>query len=139
MKITKSISLSVIEEFKNLNKDDIESFNIRINGLIKNISFKVGIKKSKIDIPSETKCSTKEFEVIGAKNIVTALILEGCLKFDNKVDTMTIVERLETFKHNKFVHVPESLHYLSSEIVYENNEYQVVFIKDTQSYKAYKI
>lgn len=139
MKITKSISLSVIEEFKNLNKDDIENFNIRINGLIKNIIFKIGYKKCKIDIPSETSCSTKEFEVIGAKNIVTALILEGCLNFDNKIDTMTIVERLETFKHNKFVHVPESLHYLSSEIVYENNDYQVVFIKETQSYKAYKI
>lgn len=142
MKISKIVSKDIIDLYTGLNpnNESIEMFNNYVNGkYVKKDCFKVGLKTVTIKLESEAKTLTKTFTSIGAKNIVTALILEGCQNVNLDIETLSIQDRIFTFKHNKFLHVPESGYFLSSEIVYENEEYQVFFIKETETYKAYKI
>lgn len=164
MKISKIISSKAIKDFieiKALNSDkkptDIsnkiyggtiaEAINIlnnEVNESLKINKFNIELEKAKIKISDKVTKSyevkvTKSYEVIGAKNIFTALLLEGCLNIDINVDKRSINEILDTFQHEKFIHVPESLHYLSSEVVYEDENYYVVFIKDAKIFKAIKI
>ena len=156
MKISKIISSKAIKDFieiKALNSDkkptdisnkiyrgtiadDINILNNEVNESLKINKFNIELEKAKIKISDKV---TKSYEVIGAKNIFTALLLEGCLNIDINVDKRSINEILDTFQHEKFIHVPESLHYLSSEVVYEDENYYVVFIKDAKIFKAIKI
>ena len=35
----------------------------------------------------------------------------------------------DTYNHNTFLHIPESMHNLSAELVYEINEYKTYYVK----------
>lgn len=127
---------SISNKFHNVSIDNcINIINNEVNSYLKMNLFNVEIEKTSIKLLDK---KIHNYEVIGAKNIFSALLLEGCLNIDKNVDKKSIEDLLSTFQHEKFVHVPESHHYLSSEIVYEDENFYVVFIKDIKMFKAFK-
>lgn len=153
MKISKSISNNIISDFEDLKSilsgnttsekfanntltNCINIFNNEYKADLKTDKFYVELINASITLLDK---SDKKYDVVGAKNIFTALVLAGCNNVDINVDKNSIDDLLSVYQHEKFVHVPESLHYLSSMFVYEDEDYYVVFVKALEIYLAFKI
>lgn len=146
MKINKEILKAFKNEIEELKlkeekflSESLYELNKKYNLSFNNENIEIGYSVRSIDIPmNKGKSKTHTYIVIGAKNVFTALLLEAV---DNIKDLpiKTISEYNKYYQHETFLHVPESLHYLSSEVVYEVNDYKVYYIKELELFKAEKI
>ncbi len=98
--------------------------------IIRNNGIDMSYENYTITSESEKKIKqTINFNLLIANNILTANLLVGNTLLDDKVTKINKNDCKKDYVHHTFLHIPNSFHFLSCEMVYENNGYKTYYVK----------
>lgn len=121
--------LKHIEKIKKF--DDKNEINKLLDKeIIRNNSLSMSYENYTITSESDRKVKeTHNFNILIANNVVTSNLLAGNTILDTDMCVWDKKTCKDTYNHNTFLHIPESMHNLSAELVYEINEYKTYYVK----------
>ena len=121
--------LKHIEKIKKL--DDKNEINKLLDKeIIRNNSISLSYENFTITSESDKKIKqAHNFNMIIANNVVTSNLLACNTVLDTDMVVWDKKTCKDTYVHNTFIHIPEALHFLSSELVYEINGYKTYYVK----------
>ena len=121
--------LKHIEKIKKF--DDKNEINKLLDKeIIRNNSLSMSYENYTITSESDRKVKeTHNFNMFIANNVVTSNLLAGNTILDTDMCVWDKKTCKDTYNHNTFLHIPESMHNLSAELVYEINEYKTYYVK----------
>lgn len=121
--------LKHIEKIKKL--DDKNEINKLLDKeIIRNNAISMSYENFTITSESDRKVKqTHNFNMLIANNVVTSNLLAGNTVLDTDMVVWDKITCKNTYVHNTFLHIPESMHFLSAELVYEVNEYKTYYVK----------
>lgn len=109
-------------------KEDVDK--LLNKDLIRNNGIDMSYENYTITSESEKKIKqTINFNLLIANNILTANLLVGNTLLDDTVTKINKDDCKKDYVHHTFLHIPNSFHFLSSEMVYENNGYITYYVK----------
>lgn len=110
--------------------DDKEEVNKLLNKeIIRNNAIYLSYENFTITSETENKIKqTNNFNLIIANNVLTANLLAGNTLLDDKIFNIEKNRCRNDYVHMTFIHVPDSYHFLSSELVYEENGYKTYYV-----------
>ena len=111
--------------------DSKEEINKLLNKeIIRNNGISISYENYTITSESDKKIKqTNNFNFLIANNVLSANLLAGNSILDDKMIKIDKVNCANEYIHNTFLHVPESLHFLSAELVYEENGFKTYYVK----------
>lgn len=121
--------LKHIDKIKKL-EDKNEINKLLDKEIIRNNSISMSYENYTITAESDKKVKqTHNFNILIANNVVTANLLVGNTVLDTDMYVWDKKTCKDTYVHNTFLHIPESMHFLSAELVYEVNGYKTYYVK----------